>query len=184
LRAAILDGSVADLVDWRPVSKGDVIFVPAGTIHAIGPGLVIAEIQQRSDTTYRLFDYGRGRALDMDRAIDVANAGPAKSQQQPDRLNETRTILVANALFVVERITLSASLPYQLTASGETWVMSVDGSLTVSGIALGPGEVAFMNNGDAEMVSDLADAVALVVYPGPHIAPGLAQETAQQEVLV
>ena len=184
LRAAILDGSVADLVDWRPVATGDVIFVPAGTIHAIGPGLVIAEIQQRSDTTYRLFDYGRGRALDMERAIDVADAGPAKSQQQPDRLNATRTILVDNALFVIERITLAASLPYQLTASGETWIMGVDGSLKISGITLGPGEVAFMNNGGAEIVSDLSGAVALVIQAGPHTAPSLAKEPAQQEILV
>jgi mannose-6-phosphate isomerase len=151
---------------------------------AIGPGLVIAEIQQRSDTTYRLFDYGRGRALDMDRAIDVANAGPAKSQQQPDRLNATRTILMANSFFVVERITLSASLPYQLTASGETWIMGVEGSPTVSGIALAPGEVAFMNDGGSEMVSDLPGAVALVIYAGPHTAPGLTQDAAEQEVLV
>lgn len=54
LRQAIDDGSIADLVAWRTVSAGDAIFVPAGTIHAIGPGLVIAEIQQRSDATFRL----------------------------------------------------------------------------------------------------------------------------------
>lgn len=185
LRAAILDGSVADLVDWRSVTAGDVVFVPAGTIHAIGPGLVIAEIQQRSDTTYRLFDYGRGRALDIDRAMDVADACPASPQQQYDRLSSARTILVANALFVIERITLVASLPYRLTAaSGETWIMGIDGSLRISGIDLGPGEVAFMNDGGAEMVSDLPGAVALVVYPGPHIAPVPAKESLQQEVLV
>ena len=51
---AIDDGSISDLVVWRDVAPGDVIFVPAGTIHAIGAGLVIAEIQQRSDATFRL----------------------------------------------------------------------------------------------------------------------------------
>ena len=60
LREAIDDGSISDLVVWQAVSAGDVIFVPAGTIHAIGAGLVIAEIQQRSDATFRLFDHGRG----------------------------------------------------------------------------------------------------------------------------
>src|SRR5207247_461750 len=49
LRAAIGDGSIAQVVQWRPVAKDDVIFVSAGTIHAIGAGLVVAEIQQRSD---------------------------------------------------------------------------------------------------------------------------------------
>jgi mannose-6-phosphate isomerase len=53
LRAAITNGSIVDLVQWRPVAKGDVIFIPAGTIHALGAGIVLAEIQQRSDTTYR-----------------------------------------------------------------------------------------------------------------------------------
>ncbi len=59
LHAAITNGSIVDLVQWRPVAKGDVIFIPAGTIHALGAGIVLAEIQQRSDTTFRLFDYGR-----------------------------------------------------------------------------------------------------------------------------
>ena len=57
------DGSIAELTQWRPVARGDVIFVPAGTIHAIGAGIVLAEIQQRSDATFRLFDYGRHREL-------------------------------------------------------------------------------------------------------------------------
>ena len=61
LRAAITSGSIVDLVHWRPVAKGDVAFIPAGTIHALGAGIVLAEIQQRSDTTFRLFDYGRER---------------------------------------------------------------------------------------------------------------------------
>ena len=63
LRASIRDGSVAGLTQWRPAVKGDIIFIPAGTIHAIGAGIVLAEIQQRSDTTFRLFDYGRQRCL-------------------------------------------------------------------------------------------------------------------------
>ena len=66
LRASIRDGSIADLVRWRPVAKGDTIFVPAGTIHAIGSGIVLAEIQQYSDATFRMFDYGRQRELNED----------------------------------------------------------------------------------------------------------------------
>ena len=80
LRASIEDGSIADLVQWRPVRKDDAIFVPAGTIHAIGSGLVIAEIQQRSDATFRLFDYGRQRELHAVNAVASAHAGPAECQ--------------------------------------------------------------------------------------------------------
>src|SRR3954451_20211933 len=79
LRAAIRDGSIAHLTQWRPVAKGDIIFVPAGTIHAIGAGIVLAEIQQRSDTTFRLFDYGRQRELHEENAIAVSEAGPAQT---------------------------------------------------------------------------------------------------------
>ena len=75
LREAIGDGSISQLVVWRPVSANDVIFVPAGTIHAIGAGLVIAELQQRSDATFRLFDYGRNRELPAE-AGETENAGP------------------------------------------------------------------------------------------------------------
>src|SRR5271165_2515086 len=72
LRTAIEDESISELVRWRSVLKDDVIFVPAGTIHAIGPGLVIAEIQQRSEATFRLFDYGRQRELHVDKAVAAA----------------------------------------------------------------------------------------------------------------
>ena len=80
LRASIRDGSIASLTQWRSVAKGDIIFVPAGTIHAIGAGIVLAEIQQRSDTTFRLFDYGRQRELHEGNAVAVSEAGPAQIQ--------------------------------------------------------------------------------------------------------
>ena len=67
---------------------GDTISVPAGTIHAIGAGLVIAEIQQRSDTTFRLFDHGRGRELHIEDALAVADAGPADFLVTPTRLTD------------------------------------------------------------------------------------------------
>ena len=79
LRASIKDGSIVELVHWRAVAKGDVIFIPAGTIHAIGAGIVLAEIQQSSDATFRLFDYGRQRELHVDNGVAVANAVAAST---------------------------------------------------------------------------------------------------------
>ena len=108
LRASIKDGSIADLVQWRPVAKDDVIFVPAGTIHAIGAGIVLAEIQQRSDATFRLFDYGRQRELHEDNAVAVADAGPLRARSNPTRLTAARTVLIASRHFVLERIDLPA----------------------------------------------------------------------------
>ncbi len=81
LRAAALDGSIERLIAWYPVMRGDFFFVPAGTIHAIGAGLTLIEIQQPSDITWRLYDYGRleggnPRALHLDEAMAVADCGP------------------------------------------------------------------------------------------------------------
>ncbi len=83
LREAIADGSIAKRIAWRQVACGDVVDVPAGSIHAIGAGLVIAEIQQRSDTTFRLFDYGRSRALHVEQAVAVADTGLALAGPPP-----------------------------------------------------------------------------------------------------
>jgi mannose-6-phosphate isomerase len=76
LRTAALDGSIEQLIDWRPVRAGDFVQVPAGTIHAIGAGISLIEIQQNSDVTYRLYDYGRPRELHLDDAVDVAVRAP------------------------------------------------------------------------------------------------------------
>src|SRR5436189_5940813 len=100
LRAAITDGSIVDLVQWRPVAKGDVVFIPAGTIHALGAGIVLAEIQQHSDATFRLFDYGRGRELHEDKGVAAADAGPSQPAGTASRLTRERTVLVASQHFV------------------------------------------------------------------------------------
>lgn len=76
LRRAALDGSIEQLIDRRPVGAGDFVQVPAGTIHAIGAGISLLEIQQNSDVTYRLYDYGRPRELHLDDAMDVAVRAP------------------------------------------------------------------------------------------------------------
>ena len=68
---AVLDGSILELVYYVLVKKGDVIYVPPGTTHALGLGLFVLEVSQRSDPTYRLFDYGRGRGQHLNRALDV-----------------------------------------------------------------------------------------------------------------
>jgi mannose-6-phosphate isomerase len=76
LRELAVSGEIEQYLAWLTVRPGDTVFIPAGTIHAIGPGLVLCEIQQFSDVTYRLYDYGRPRELHLDRAVDVAVPGP------------------------------------------------------------------------------------------------------------
>jgi len=82
LRAAALDGSIEQLLQWVPVRAGESYFIPAGTIHAIGEGIALFEIQQNSDVTYRLYDWGRGRELHLDRALEVAERGPFDGRRE------------------------------------------------------------------------------------------------------
>ena len=80
LMTAARDGSIVELMDWKRPAKGDFIYNPAGTIHALGPGLTVLEIQQAVDLTYRLFDYGRPRELHLEEASDVVNPRPHHHQ--------------------------------------------------------------------------------------------------------
>lgn len=80
LRAAALDGSIEQLMDWKPVRTGDFFFVPPGTIHAIGSGISLLEFQQNIDLTYRLYDYGRPRELHLDAGVAVAHGEPYGKQ--------------------------------------------------------------------------------------------------------
>src|ERR1700674_4047410 len=123
LRAAIKNGSIAGLVDWRSVKKGDVVFVPAGTIHAIGAGIVLAEIQQHSDATFRLFDFGRQRELHEDNGVAVAHPWPLRAPRHPPRLSTGRTVLIASRHFVLERLELPENSSWALLAASEAWIL-------------------------------------------------------------
>jgi mannose-6-phosphate isomerase len=76
LRAASLSGEIEGLMDWKPVRPGDYFYIPAGTVHAIGAGVTLVEVQQYADITYRIYDYGRPRDLHLDDGVAVANAVP------------------------------------------------------------------------------------------------------------
>jgi mannose-6-phosphate isomerase len=108
--AAIQSGQVEALMQRLPVKAGDVVFVPAGTVHAIEAGIVLFEIQQKSDLTYRVYDYdrreaasGQARALHLDQALDVMDFGPAaRGAIPPLELGAGRALLVACPFFALE----------------------------------------------------------------------------------
>jgi mannose-6-phosphate isomerase len=168
LRAAIGDGSIAGLVQWRPVQKDDFIFVPAGTIHAIGKGLVVAEIQQRSDVTYRLFDHGRGRELHVDNAVAAATAEPAACQPAPTPLTDTRSLLVASPPFVVERIDLPPRSNWRLNAERETWVLVLEGYARIGLTNTFVGEAVFLEDDRASIRVGADGLKGLLAYRGPE----------------
>ena len=76
LRAASLSGEIEQLMDWKPVKAGDYFYIPAGTVHAIGAGVTLVEVQQYADITYRSYDYGRPRELHLDDGVAVSKAVP------------------------------------------------------------------------------------------------------------
>ena len=75
LRDGCASGDVEKLLNWIEVQEGETYFTPAGTVHAIGGGLALCEIQQQSDITYRLYDYGRPRELHLERGLQVSHTG-------------------------------------------------------------------------------------------------------------
>lgn len=74
LRALSLSGDIENLIDWKSVKAGDYYYIPAGTVHAIGPDVTLIEVQQNADITYRLYDYGRPRELHLDHGVAVSDA--------------------------------------------------------------------------------------------------------------
>lgn len=96
LRTAATDGSIEQLMDWRPANVGDFIYNPAGKIHAIGPGLCVLEVQQPSDCTYRLYDYGRPRELHLDEAIAVASLAPSRDPRDCEVGEDAPTVMLVN----------------------------------------------------------------------------------------
>ena len=181
LRQAAGDGSISELVAWQAVSPGDTIFVPAGTIHAIGAGLVIAEIQQRSDATFRLFDHGRQRELHIENALAVADAGPADFRVMPRRLSDTRTLLISNAHFMFERIDLAPNSAWCLEAERETWLLVVDGSARAGSSDVAMGDAIFAQSDRLDIRAGPGGLAGLVAYTGGGLVPDLLRRLGQPD---
>ena len=182
LRGAADDGSIADLVVWQAVRAGETVFVPAGTIHAIGAGLVIAEIQQRSDATFRLFDHGRGRELHIDEAVAVADARPADTPVAPSRLSDTRVVLTSNSLFTFEKIDLAPDSAWRLETNRETWLLVIGGSARTGSFDISMGDAVFAQSDDVNIRAGTGGLSALVAYTGvlvPELLQCVGMETVQ-----
>jgi mannose-6-phosphate isomerase len=180
LRGAIRDGSIAALAQWRSVAKGDIVFIPAGTIHAIGAGIVLAEIQQCSDTTFRLYDYGRDRELHEDAAVAASDAGPCHMQAEPRRLTAARNALVVDPHFVLERIDLQANANWLLDTDRETWILLIEGSGRIGSTNAVVGDVIFIEADCADIEAGRDGMSALVAYPGPDPIASLLHERARR----
>ena len=169
LRAAALDGSIEQLLDWRPASAGDFHYSPAGTIHAIGPGVSLIEIQQNVDLTYRLYDYGRPRELHVDLAIEAAEPGPYRAPTEPVVVGEDQEILATGGAFALER--WRGPKTGTVDCGGDPfWLIMVTGSATADGKHIEPGTVWLA---DAPCSLSLLEGGELLLASPGRVAPSV-----------
>ncbi len=102
LREAARTGAIMESLNWTPACAGDTFFIPAGTIHAIGEGIALCEVQQHSDITYRIHDYGRARDLHIEDAVAVSRLDPHEGSAR-------RALPVECAYFRTGRVSVSES---------------------------------------------------------------------------
>lgn len=166
LRAAALDGSIEDKLFWKAVKAGDVFYSPAGTVHAIGPGLTLVEVQQNVDLTYRLYDYGRPRELHLDEGVAVSDPVPYVAPFVPIEAAKGRLILADGPAFVLEHWARSGS---GMLDGGERklWLAPIKGKGAIDGKPLKAGS-NWLIEGTADLSLD-HDSEILVAYPGKGV---------------
>ncbi len=164
MRAAALDGSIEQLMRWYPAKAGEFFYIPAGTVHAIGAGVSLIEIQQNSDITYRLFDYGRPRELHLDAGVAVAcgeQYAPKLHHMLPD---QGHVSLVDGPYFRLDRMMGGAPTPVvQAYGTGPVMVMPMHGNLQINGESIAPGECGIAASLDQVKCDD--GALWLVAQP-------------------
>ena len=142
IRAAIGAGKLEELLNWIPVAAGDMFFVDAGTVHAIGPGMVLLETQQTSDITFRMYDYGRPRELHVEQALRVMKTHTAAGKIAPRKLHSgagtEATRLIEQQYFVVDRYDLSAGSHVIVPTISPGCLIALSGSATVQSDASQP----------------------------------------------
>jgi mannose-6-phosphate isomerase len=147
VRAAIENSTLENLLAWLPVEKQDMIYVDAGTVHAIAPGMVLLETQQNSDLTYRMYDYGRPRDLHVDLSMEAMRSQTRAGKVKPVPENR-HTKLIDVPYFRLDRFELEAS-------SAEGALGSANAGLTDRA------QVLFVSSGRAALHSDGAEPIAL-----------------------
>ena len=160
LRAAALDGSIEQLMDWKPVAKGSFYYIPAGTIHAIGGGLTLVEVQLNNDVTYRLYDYGRPRELHMDDGVAVAKAVPYPMAEQIFPAGSAARMLEgADKPFTLDMVAPAAGESLTLP-EGQSWFIPLAGHGAIDGQDWRESECWIV--GGRAQISFAADAQALI----------------------
>ena len=147
LRAAAQSGEIEELLAWHAAAPGDTFFIPAGTVHAIGGGLVLCEIQQRSDITYRLYDYGRPRELHIEQSLAVARREPHSA-----RVDGVAEELISCDHFTVGRRAVAGSSEFAPPPSGFVLLIVVQGEGALDDNPVRAGQVWYVPAGIPPLV--------------------------------
>lgn len=143
VRQGIASGTLEESLALFPVEKGDMIYVDAGTVHAIWPGAVILETQQYSDVTYRMYDYGRPRKLHIEKSLEATRLH-TRAGKVPARPAADRTTLIDSDYFRVERLPVggsraSSTLPAPAEpAQNLAYLFAADGQARIAGSGFDP----------------------------------------------
>jgi mannose-6-phosphate isomerase len=132
IRAAIAGGTMEDWMEWVPVEVGDMVFVDAGTVHAIGPGVVLLETQQTCDITFRMYDYGRPRELHVERAISVMKMKTAAGKVAPVAMDGF-VRLIEQKYFVVDRYEVRPDSDVLVPADRAGCLIGLSGEAIIDG---------------------------------------------------
>lgn len=163
LRHAAEDGTIDTLMDWKAVKKDDSFYTPAGTVHAIGPGLTLVEVQQNVDLTYRLYDYGSARELHLADGIPVSDPVPYVAPYKAHQIAPGREILADGPAFVLER--WRGRCATALEGDGRPlWLVPLSGNGTIADESFDAGTAWLVEGGAALSLED--DSDLLVAYPG------------------
>lgn len=157
-RKSIEDNTLLDKLNVVNVKKGDLFFIEAGTVHAIGKGALIAEIQQNSNCTYRVYDYGRvgkdgkPRELHIDKAVDVSNTIPPKYDIKPmggeiESNGNISQLLTKCDLFTVDRYQITSDITLTADEDSFNHILVTDGKGEIDGKPAKKGDSYFVPAG-------------------------------------
>ena len=165
LREASADGEIEQLMDWKPVKAGDFFYIPAGTVHAIGAGISLIEVQQNADVTYRLYDYGRPRELHLDDGVAVSRAvpyaDPRSGQMQDDGLQQ----LVDGPLLRLWHAGGAEAVDLIAGSAEPSWVIPITGEVGSGSERAGKGDCLYLRPG--EMLEANSAARVMIARNGP-----------------
>ncbi|RCW41239.1 MULTISPECIES: type I phosphomannose isomerase catalytic subunit [unclassified Halanaerobium] len=161
-KKAVENNEIDNYINKIRVKKGDVFFVKAGLLHAIGPGVFLAEVQQSSDTTYRVYDYGRDRELHLDKALEAIDFGVQAERRKGLKVENDSyniTYYCLNKKFALDMIEINSSY----RSSGEKNRFYIYTAVKGSGT---------INWNDKSLEIKEADSILIPAYAGEYSITG------------